>query len=435
MYLNTTLEIDIVLIIIALLFSAFFSGVEMAFISANKLKLELLKSQGGFASGTIAKFVNDPSRFLGMTLLGNNIALIFLGMITAPLLEPSIEAQLQSWFGAAGHDYQALVLIIQTIFTTILVLIFGEFLPKTVFRINPEGALQVMALPMLVVDFLLRWPVMFITWLSHLFLEKLLKVNTKNNVPIYGKVDLEDFIKQFVRNDKEEDDEQLNTDIFERAMSLTEVKVRECMVPRTEIEAVEVSDTIEDLKDKFLQSKHSKLIVYEEDIDHILGYVHHFDLLKGPDSIRELLFPIKVIPESMGARSLLNHFTKEHKSIAWVVDEFGGTAGIVTLEDILEEIFGEINDEHDSEDFIERQIAGDEYIFSGRLEIDYLNEKYDLDLPEGDYETLSGFVVSNHEDIPEMDELIIIGRFQFKMISVSDTRINTVKLKVLKSDA
>jgi putative hemolysin len=434
LYLNTTLETDIILIIISLLFSAFFSGMEMAFISANKLKLELIKSQGGVTSNIIAKFVNDPSRFLGMTLLGNNVALIILGIIASRLMEPSIDAQLQAWFGY-GRDYQALVLVIQTIFTTILVLIFGEFLPKTIFRINPEGALELMAIPLRVIDFAFRWPVMFITWLSHLFLEKLLKVNTKHNVPIYTKVDLEDFIKQFVRNDQEEEEEQLNTDIFERAMSLTEVKVRECMVPRTEIEAVEVTDTIEDLKDKFLQSKHSKLIIYEEDIDHILGYVHHFDLLKDPTSIRELLFPIKVIPESMGARSLLNHFTKEHKSIAWVVDEFGGTAGIVTLEDILEEIFGEINDEHDSEDFIERQIADDEYIFSGRLEIDYLNEKYGLNLPEGDYETLSGFVVSNHEDIPEMDELIILGRFQFKMISVSDTRINTVKLKVLKPDA
>lgn len=406
----------------------------MAFISANKLKLELIKSQGGITSNIIARFVNDPSRFLGMMLLGNNVALIFLGMIASELLEPSIDAKFNQWFGA-GRDYQALVLITQTVITTILVLIFGEFLPKTIFRINPEGFLELFAVPLRVIDFIFRWPVMFITWLSHLFLEKLMKVNTQNNVPIYTKVDLEDFIRQFVKNDPEEEEEQLNTDIFERAMSLTEVKVRECMVPRTEIEAVEVTDSIEDLRDKFLQSKHSKLIVYEEDIDHILGYVHHFDLLRSPTNIRELLFPIKVIPESMGARSLLNHFTKEHKSIAWVVDEFGGTAGIVTLEDILEEIFGEINDEHDSEDFIERQIADDEYIFSGRLEIDYLNEKYDLDLPEGDYETLSGFVVSNHEDIPEMDELIIIGRFQFKMISVSDTRINTVKLKVLKPDA
>ncbi len=428
------METDLILIAIALLFSAFFSGMEMAFISANKLKLELIKSQGGITSNIIARFVNDPSRFLGMMLLGNNIALILLGMIASELMEPTIESKFNLWFGV-GRDYQALVLITQTILTTILVLIFGEFLPKTIFRINPEGVLELFAIPLRIIDFALRWPVMFITWLSHLFLEKLMKVNTKHNVPIYTKVDLEDFVRQFVRNDQVEEEEQLNTDIFERAMSLTEVKVKECMVPRTEIEAIEVTDSIEDLRNKFLQSKHSKLIIYEEDIDHILGYVHHFDLLKSPTAIRDLLFPIKVIPESMGARSLLNHFTKEHKSIAWVVDEFGGTAGIVTLEDILEEIFGEINDEHDSEDFIERQIADDEYIFSGRLEIDYLNEKYNLELPEGDYETLSGFVVSNHEDIPEMDELIIIDGFQFKMISVSDTRINTMKLKVLKPDA
>jgi len=307
-------------------------------------------------------------------------------------------------------------------------------LPKALFRINPEGVLQLLAVPLRVIDFSLRIPVLFITWLSHIFIEKILKVNVQHTAQAYTKVDLEDFIKHFVKNDEEEE-EDLNTDILERALQLTDVKIRECIVPRTEIEAVEVDDTIEDLRNKFLETKHSKLIVYEEDIDHILGYVHHFDLLNNPASISEILFPIKVIPESMGARILLNHFTKEHKSIAWVVDEFGGTAGIVTLEDILEEIFGEINDEHDSEDFIERQIADDEYIFSGRLEIDYLNEKYDLDLPEGEYETLSGFIVNNHEDIPDMDELIIIERFQFKIISVSDTRINTIKLKLLPSDA
>lgn len=427
------METEIILIVISLVLSAFFSGIEMAFVSANKLKLELLKAQGGFTGNIIAKFVNDPSRFLGMTLLGNNIALIVLGMMASRLLEDDITLRFQYWFGA-HREYQVLVLVSQTLITTVVVLIFGEFVPKALFRINPEGVLQLMALPLQLFDVLLRWPVMFITSLSHLFLQKLLKINSKHDAPAYTKVDLEDFIQQFVKNDQE-DEEELNTDIFERAMSLTEVKVRECMVPRTEIEAVEVSDTIEDLRNKFLESKHSKLIIYEEDIDHILGYVHHFDLLKSPATIREILFPIKVIPASMGARSLLNHFTKEHKSIAWVVDEFGGTAGIVTLEDILEEIFGEINDEHDSEDFIERQIADDEYIFSGRLEVDYLNEKYDLDLPEGDYETLSGYIVSNHEDIPDMDEIIILDRFQFKIISVSDTRINTVKLKVLKSDA
>ncbi|CAN5306484.1 hemolysin family protein [soil metagenome] len=428
------METEIILIVVSLFFSAFFSGVEMAFVTANKLKLELLKSQGGVVGSIIAGFVNNPSRFLGMTLLGNNIALIVLGMMASKLLEPGILRQLQIGFGY-NYDYQALVLIIQTIITTILVLIFGEFIPKALFRINPEGVLQLLALPLKAMDFIFRVPVLFITWLSHLFLEKVLKVSTQHTTPVYNQVDLEDFIKQFVKKDQEEEEEDLNTDILERAMSLTEVRIRECMIPRTEIEAVEVNDTIEDLRNKFLETKHSKLIVYEEDIDHILGYVHHFDLLDNPESIHEIIFPIKVIPESMGARSLLNHFTKEHKSIAWVVDEFGGTAGIVTLEDILEEIFGEINDEHDSEDFIERQIADDEYIFSGRLEVDYVNDKYDLDIPEGDYETLSGFVVSNHEDIPDMDEVIIIGRYQIKIITVSDTRINTVKIKVLKNDA
>lgn len=416
-------------IIISILFSAFFSGVEIAYISVNKLKLELLRNQGSLAGRILSGFVHNSARFLGMTLLGNNIALIVLGSVSSALMEPWLKEVLMSNFGV-GYDYQFAIMLIQTIITTAVVLIFGEFLPKALFRANSDGILMFFALPLRLIDYLLypfSWLIMKI---SDLILNKMLGMDVQAEKPVYSRVDLEEFVEQFVKGE-ERDEEEIDTLIFEKAMSLTDVKVRECMVPRTEIVAVEIDDSIEELKKVILDSRHSKIIIYEDTIDNIQGYVHHFDLLKKPQAIADILFPIKVVPETMGARNLMNHFIKEHRSVVWVVDEFGGTAGIVTLEDVLEEVFGEIQDEYDQEEFIERQISGSDYIFSGRLEVDYLNEKYGLELEEGDYETLAGFIVSHHESIPDMDDVIQIGRFEFKIINVSDTRIETVKLKVL----
>lgn len=425
------MENQLFIIILSLLFSAFFSGVEIAYISMNRLKLELLKNQGSLTGRVLAGFASNSSRFLGMTLLGNNIALIVLGIAASSMLEPWLLNRFTGLFGV-GNDYQVSILITQTLLTTLLVLIFGEFLPKALFRVNPTGILQFFALPLKVVDIVLWLPVKLIVYITDFILHNIMgieKTDTKQK-PVYSKVDLEEFVNQFVKSDQREE-EDIDTEIFERALSLTDIKVRECMIPRTEIVAMEINAGIEDLLKQFLESKHSKIIIYEETVDNIKGYVHHFDLLKKPDNIADILFPIKVVPETMGARNLMNMFIKDHKSIAWVVDEFGGTAGIVTLEDILEEVFGEIQDEHDSEDFIEKQISEHEYIFSGRLEVDYLNEKYALNLPDGDYETLAGLIVSRHESIPGADELIIIDQFEFKVIAVSDTRIETVKMTVL----
>lgn len=417
------------IIIVSILFSAFFSGIEIAYISANKLKLELLRNQGSLAGRILSGFVHNSSRFLGMTLLGNNIALIVLGSVSSALLEPWLHQGLTRYVGV-GYDFQFAIMLIQTLITTAVVLIFGEFLPKALFRTKSDTILQFFAIPLRFIDFVLYPFSWFIVKLTDLILNKLLGMEVQAEKPVYSKVDLEEFVEQFVKGEEHEE-EEINTIIFEKAMSLTDIKVRECMIPRTEVVAVEIDESIEELKKVFLESRHSKVIIYEDSIDNIQGYVHHFDLLKKPNTIAEILFPIKVVPETMGARNLMNHFIKEHRSIVWVVDEFGGTAGIVTLEDVLEEVFGEIQDEYDQEEFIEKQISDSDYIFSGRLEVDYLNEKYGLELEEGDYETLAGFIVSHHESIPEMDEVIQIGRFEFKIINVSDTKIETVKLKVL----
>jgi len=416
---------EIEIIILALLFSAFFSGIEIAFVTANKLRIELSRKKGSQGGKILADFIKSPSQFLGTTLVGNNIALIVLGITMARLMEPYLMAWLPEQVNTEFFH-----LLIQTLVTTMLVLLVSEFLPKVLFRINPNGILTVFAIPLWVISWLLKPIALFCVGISRFLLVKAFRIPFEEEKPVFTKVDLQHFLTQAQPGTHEED--AINRDIFEKALHLTKVDIRECMVPRPEIEAIDVNDSSRDLPEKIVKTKLSKIIIYEESIDNILGYVHHHALLKRPESIREVLIPIRAVPESMQARILMNHFIKDRRSIAWVVDEFGGTAGIVTLEDILEEIFGEIVDEHDEEEFIEEQIAHDEYVFSGRLEIDYINEKYELGIPEGEYETLAGFIVTSLERIPEMDEEFTISPFHFTALSVSDRKIETVKLHVLK---
>lgn len=418
---------EIYLIAIALIFSAFFSGVEIAFISSNKLKIELSKQQGLLSGRILSKFMDRPSQFIGATLIGNNIALILLGLMMTKFLTPYIS----SWL-PPNLDSAFSIMLIQTIITTLIVLVVGEFLPKAIFRINPDLILRIFSVPLLVLYYILYPLVRLVTGFSVLNLQYLLRVKYEEERPVYTKVDLQDFVNRFGKGDSDDDD--LNTDIFEKALYLTKIKVRECLVPRTEIVALPNDATIEELRKTFIESKHSKILIYEGTIDSIKGYVHHFDLLKHPANISDIVFPIEVVPESMPARELLNYFIKDQKSIAHVVDEFGGTSGIVTLEDILEEIFGEIKDEHDSDDFIEKQISEHEYIFSGRIEVDYLNEKYDLEIPSGEYETLAGYIFETYESIPERGEKIKMDHFEMHILNVSDTKIETVKLCVLEEE-
>lgn len=412
------MDVQYITLMVSLLASAFFSGMEIAFVSNNKLKVGLLKKQTSRSAKIISRFYNKQSAFLSTILIGNNIALVIFGITVSNFVK-------NQWFSTIEHAL--FLLMIETLITTFIVLFLGEFFPKILFQINPNRILKFFAYPFQLVNWLLFLPVTFVNGISTFLIKKVLKQNITPNELAYSKIDLENFVKSSTESKQEE--EEINADLFEKALQLSKIKVRECMVPRPEIEAIEDTATLIELSDKFIETKHSRIVVYKETIDHVLGYVHHHDMLKKPSDIATIVLPIKVVTETMVVRNLMNEFIKERKSIAKVVDEFGGTAGIITLEDIIEEIFGEIEDEHDEPDFIERQIAVDEFIFSGRLEIDYLNEKYTLDLPEGEYETIAGYIFSVHENIPPMGEVIETKGFEISILSVSKTKIETIKLK------
>lgn len=420
------LNVEIYLIILSLLASAFFSGIEIAYFSSNKLKIELLKKQGSFSGSLLSRFVESPSGFLATTLVGNNIALIFFGIMMSRVTEPLLWQYLPPRLHAEGY-----LLIVQTLLSTAIVLLVGEFIPKILFRINADYQLRLFAVPLVGVYYLL-YPIVFIVkGISELLLKHLLRVNPDIEKPVFSRVDLEQYVDQFIKSEENVKEKPIDTHIFENVLYLPETRARECMVPRNEIEALEVNDTIEEARNKFIQTKLSRLLVYEGSIDNIIGYIHHLSLLKHPDSLRSILFPVVMVPESMPARELLNIFTRNNKIIAWVVDEFGGTAGIITMEDLLEEIFGEIKDEHDEEELIEKQIDENDFLFAGRLEIDYLNEKYHLHIPEGEYETLSGYIIHHYQDLPREKDEIYIDRFKFEIVAVSKKRIEVVKMKIL----
>ena len=405
-------------IVVTLAFSGFFSGSEIAFFSANKLSIELGK-ESSRAGRILSAFTQNASDFIGTLLVGNNIALVIFGILMADMLEPILQRYIPGEF---------LILLAQTIVTTLVVLLFGEFVPKTLFRIKPLATLRFFAVPLRITYALLWLPVKGTTALARLILRHAFRLDFVETPPTFSKVDLQHFVEQNTR----ESDELggIDTELFENALYLKDVKVRECMVPRPEMEAVGINTTIEELRALFVESGFSRLPVFFKSLDRILGYVHHFDILGKPRTIGSIIMTIPVVPETMTAKDLLNMFRREKKNIAQVVDEFGGTAGIVTMEDVLEELFGEIRDEHDEEDHLERQLSANEYIFSGRLEIDYLNEKYHLGLPEGDYETLAGFLVAESGNIPEINQKILIEGFEFDVLFASTKRVDTIKLRV-----
>lgn len=406
-----------------LILIGFFAGYEIAFVTANKLSIELKKKQGKRTGIILSHFMESPARFIGTCLIGLNVFLVIYGLLFDGFLK---SIAWDRW--GITNDY--LKLIIDTLISSIVVLIFGEFLPKAIFRAKNDLLLSVFA-PVAKFFHTLFQPLtnLFVN-LSQWILKYIFNVRVNNRNEAFSKVDLEHFFQQ--TKEQDEENQELNSELFENALSLPTVKIRQCLVPRTEIEGVDIQTPIEEVKLHFMQTKLSKLVVYDDSIDNILGYVHQIDLFKRPTTIQSVLHPIVAIPESMSAADLINKFTKERKSIAWVVDEFGGTAGIVTMEDVLEEIFGEIQDEYDVEEFIEKKLADDEYIFSGRLELDYLNEKYDMEFAAGESETLSGYIINEHETIPKEKETIIIADYRFDILTVSDTRIDTVKMKILR---
>lgn len=410
------------LILLFLLLSALFSGSEIAFVSANKLRIELKKNKGSRRGAILAHFYEKPADFLGTMLVGNNIALVIFTTMLSKVLEPLFQYYL-------GIENAVGMLLITTIVITIVVLIFGEFLPKTLFRLFADDVLYFLAYPLR----FLQWLLWIASWVmircSNLFLKVFFKSEVSQVENALTRVDLGDFIQSSIT----EENDDIDTDLFHNVLQLREVKVKECMIPRPEIEDIDVNDNIEDLEQLFRETKLSRLIVTEDDIDNVLGYVHHAQMLKNPKNIRRLILNIPFVPETMRAQILMNRFIKTGTTIACVVDEYGGVAGIITLEDILEEIFGEIEDEHDQEEYIETQVSETEFILSGRLEIDYLNEKYEiLNFPEGEYETLSGYLVTTTETIPEQNAEILLEGYKFILELVSDTKIETIR--VIKLD-
>ena len=423
---NTT---TLVLTIIAWIMIFFFSGIEVAFSNANKLSIELKKKQGLSSGIILSHFLDHPALFIGTTLIGFNIFLVTFGLLVGETFLP-----LWNWLINKIHIPSGYVntmrLLFETLLSTFFIIQFGEFLPKSVFRSKSDKLLVFFSGT---ANFFYRLfhPVanVFAT-LSTWILKYVFNVRIDNGSEKFANANIEQY---FVQTGVESDEHQeLNTDLFEAALSLPKVKVRECLVPRKEIEGIDLSTSIEEVRKKFVSTRLSKLVVYDNNLDHIAGYVHQLDLFKSPPSLKTILLPIPAVPESMGATDLINKFTKERKSIAWVVDEFGGTAGIVTMEDLLEEIFGEIKDEYDTEEFEERKISNEEFIFSGRLELDYLNEKYGLEFPGKESETLSGFIINQHETIPRLKAHIIIGDYEFEILGVSETRIEMVRMKILK---
>lgn len=416
-----------------ILMIAFFAGTEIAFVSASKLNLELKRKQGSLSGKILGHFSNNPEEFIGSSLIGVNVFLVIYGLLMTQLTAPYLHQLLgfvSTKYGQNAFEYVSLVA--DTLLATLIILFVAEFLPKIIFKSKAETLLSIFALPMQL-TYLIFYPLakLFVS-ISEFILKYLLNVKIKNGKEVFNRMDLEHFVKQSLHG-HQSDSNELNTELFENALDLVNVKVRKCMIPRNEVESLDINTSIAEVREKFIDTKLSKIIVFEGTIDTILGYIHHLDLNRKPQDIKSVLHKISAVPEAMSAVDVMNQFTRERKSIAWVIDEFGGTAGIVTMEDVLEEIFGDINDEYDVEEYVEQQLSEHEYIFSGRLEVDYLNEKYGFDLPTENSETLSGFIIEMHETIPKQNEKILIDNYQFVVLLVSDTRIETVKMIVMDS--
>ncbi|MBX2930923.1 MAG: HlyC/CorC family transporter [Chitinophagaceae bacterium] len=410
------------LLIITIVLIGFFAGYEIAFISANRFSVELKKKQGNRSSIIISSFLENPVGFIGSCLIGLNFFYVVYGLLFSYLLQYSF------WhIFRVKNEY--LQLAVDTFFAGLVILILGEFIPKAIFRAKSDKLLTSFAFVANIFHHLFKPFASFFIIISTWMLKYLFNVRMSEKKEAFSHIDLEHFFQQ--TKDYDDTGEELNKELFENALILPTVKIRQCLVPRTEIEALEITTPIEDVKKLFIQTKLTRLIVYDENIDNIVGYIHQLDLFKQPAKIQEILLPIPVIPEAMNAIDLIEKFTKERKSIAWVVDEFGGTAGIVTMEDILEEIFGDIQDEYDIDTFVNKQLSKTEFVLSGRLELDMLNEKYKFSFNSSESETLSGFIINYYGSIPAKRETIIIGKYQFDILSVSDTRIETVKLKLL----
>ncbi len=415
----------ILIILLAIILSAFFSGMEIAFIASNKLRVELDRKQGVFGSEIVKLFTDNPGQYIATMLIGNNISLVIYGLVFSSLLSPLLIPVFES---------DLVILIVNTITSTAIILLVAEFLPKTIFIISPNFFLKFLSIPTLVFYFLFYPVSKLILAVSNLFIRMAfgLKPGEKRQENIvFSKVDLDHFVSLNNQINKESEPQHHNIRIFQNALDFSNVKLRECMVPRTEIEAVDIMSSVEQLKEKFISTRYSRILVYQDTIDNITGYIELKDIFRNPGDIKSAIRKLAIVPETMPANRLLKLFVDERKNIALVVDEFGGTSGMVTIEDVLEEIVGDIEDEHDTIDLVEKKTGTNEYILSGRIEIDYLNEKYDLELPEeDDYETLAGMIMFFHGSIPRNNDVIRIGNKVIKVLRATTTRLELVNLKI-----
>jgi len=407
--------------LLTLIFSAFFSGLEIAFVTSNKLRFELDKKQRNLTSSILSIFYRNPQQFISTMLVGNNISLVIYGLLMAEVMTP--------WLSPLGNQF--LITFVQTVLATAIVLITGEFLPKTVFRINPNLWLRVFSW-LLLLFYVVLYPVSrFSTWISMKILGLFgVKISQKTQENVFSRIDLNFLIQESFENNESEKEVENEVKIFQNALDFSKVKLRDCSVPRTDIIALEyATTTVEVLKETFIETGLSKIPIYRGDIDNIVGYIHSSEMFEHQNDWKKRINQIPIVPENMAAQKLMKLFMLQKKSIAVVVDEFGGTAGIVTLEDIIEEIFGEIEDEHDNRDYIAEQTGENEYLFSGRLDVETINSRFKLNIPESDdYETIAGFILHNHQHFPKLNEIIRIEGFTIKCVKVTNNRIELVKV-------
>lgn len=416
----------IISLLAALFFSAFFSGVEISFISGNRLKLELDKNRGDLPGKWLNIITKSPSRLISTLLIGNNIALVLYGIIWGNIFD----APLADFLKNRGVYSDGLAFFLQTLISTMVIIVFGEYIPKTVFSFNPNAMFRIASGPVALFQQLLYYPVSFSIWLSRILMRLLFGKEVKDEEVNLQRRDLGYYLQELTEqaNDNRKEVEH-EVQILRNALEFPLVKARECMVPRPEIVALPINTSMEELREKFITSGHSKIMIYREGLDDIIGFVHSYALFKKPTDIESIVIPVPYVPETMHVKDILTLLIQQRRSLAVVVDEYGGTSGLISMEDIIEEIFGEIEDEHDAEVLVEKDLGGGKFLFSGRIEMDYINEKYGLNLLEDDqYETLAGYVLHHHQDIPKLGEEIAIGPHIFRITAVSRNRINEILL-------
>ncbi len=425
------MTVEFVIIILSLILSAFFSGMEIAYVSSNKIHIEIEKKQDTFLAKILTKLTKKPSKFIATMLIGNNIALVVYGFFMGDVLVNWFQSLLPSQYQFIDYLLTDLSLFSQTVISTLIILITAEFLPKVFFQVYSNTLIKALAFPAYIFYTLFTFISDFVIWISDIVLKNFFSTEGDEVQLAFSKIELGNYISEQMETVEEHDEIDSEIQIFQNALEFSEVKSREVMVPRTEIVGIEIGESVKTLNDLFTSTGFSKILVYRDNMDDVLGYVHSFELFKKPKTIKSIILPVEFVPETMLVNDVLNVLTKKRKSIAVVLDEYGGTSGLMTVEDIVEELFGEIEDEHDTIELIDEKLDEDHYRLSARLEVDYLNDTYKLNLPENEnYETLGGLIVDHTEEIPQQDEIVIIDNFEFTILEVSNTKIDLVEFKI-----